>query len=236
MAWLGENDRFTVNALSTLSNIRGARGALAEAAELNARALAAARDVYGEEHANTLTLLGNQASRLEDIGRVDEAEALWLDGIARMRRVLGENDKMTLINRGNLAELWFDRGRSAAAEAALRDIVPRFQEHYGPGSIGSLHFSHLLGTVLSARGAHQEAADRLAPSLAQARVSAGMQNPQAQDLLAALAIAQEALGRPTEALAHWRELHALRLSTLGEGHEQTRTAAAAVARLTEPRP
>jgi len=74
------------------------------------------RRVFGEEHPDTLTSMGNLASTYRNQGRWKEAEELFVRVMETSLRVLGEEHPSTLLSMGNLASTFGNQGRWKEAE------------------------------------------------------------------------------------------------------------------------
>jgi len=209
--WLGEDDPYTVIALSGLGNVLSKQGDLAQALATSMQVALLAERVFGAEHAHTLIALGNQATQLDALGRLDEADATYALAIERATRTLGASHSITLLARGNRAELWSKRGRLDETDAELAEVVAGFERSAGPRSGDRMHFLGMRADLLRMRGRAQQAVNLLRPEV-EALMSGdetAKAEPGALGLLVSLARAEADAGRADEARACWQRVLAL---------------------------
>ena len=67
--------------------------------------------LFGEEHPNTLTGMGNLACTYKNQGRLNEAELIETQVMDMAKKLLGAEHPDTLISMGNLASTYENQGR-----------------------------------------------------------------------------------------------------------------------------
>ena len=91
------------------------RGELQAALPVHERAYDARREIFGEDHPDTLTSASNLALNLQWLGKYRRARALDEETLTRRRRILGEDHPDTLTSGSQLAAdlLWLNDCRQA---------------------------------------------------------------------------------------------------------------------------
>ncbi len=161
------------------------------------------RQVLGEEHPHTLDSMSNLAGALHELGRHDEAEALYIEVLAIHRRVLGEKHRPTLDAVNDLAVLYSDLGRFKEAEtltseaiAVARDSLPA-----GDRRIGEYRGTH--GRILTQLELYEDAERALLEAHTILHAVQGATDSLTLETARSLAILYEAWDKPAEA-AKWR--------------------------------
>jgi tetratricopeptide (TPR) repeat protein len=219
--WLGETDRMTLQTRSALGNVLADSGRLADAVELDAALVPLAQEILGDNHPFTLVATGNYATRLKELGRSHEAEAIYRDTIERIGAMPALRISEVFIPRYNLAELLYETGRPREAletvTAARDHIVPELGERH--------HFTlaadSLIGASLSAVGDLRDAEAVLRRTLDAAREVLGRDHPETLQCQVYLARNRHLRGRDAEAVELLRDAVERQTVTLGATHPRT---------------
>jgi serine/threonine protein kinase len=214
---LGSDHADVVDVLSSLANTERGLGHYEEAETLQRQALESAqRDLAPSDPRATLPMLHLGDILYGDLGRPDEAEALFRRAISIQERELGEYDLILIHGLHSLGDLLGEQGRHQEAERMLRraiDILSRALGPEHPRTVGSnLGLAHEL--VLQGRGA--EAEPLYQQTIAVWEESRGSGHPSVATARAGYALALEAMGRLDEAEAEARTALAIRRGALGE--------------------
>ncbi|KAB5511470.1 hypothetical protein GE09DRAFT_1270301, partial [Coniochaeta sp. 2T2.1] len=94
-----------------------------DAEEFLVQATEVRRELLGEEHPNTLTIIGNLALTYRNQGRWKEAESLGVQVLEVRKRVLGEEHPETLTSMADLALTYSDQGRWKEAESLGAQVL-----------------------------------------------------------------------------------------------------------------
>jgi CHAT domain-containing protein len=96
---------------------------LSEALSLLEKTYLLSKEVLGEKHLDTLTILNNLALIYQELGRLSEALPLFEKAYRLHKEVLGEKHPNTLISLTNLAGIYKELGR-------LSEALPLFEKGY----------------------------------------------------------------------------------------------------------
>jgi tetratricopeptide (TPR) repeat protein len=177
----------------------------------------------GEHHPDTLTCRGNLARVLQDLGRLDEAEAEDRTVLAERELLLGPDHPDTLASRGNLALVLRDLGRLREARAEIRAVLAARRRVQGTDHPDTLASRGNLALVLRDVGRLNEAKVEIRAVLtAQQRVQ-GSNHPSALASRGNLALVLRDLGRLEQAEDEIRAVLAIALRVLGPDHPRTLT-------------
>ena len=184
-----------LNNLGVLVWQRGEPGDLTLAEERISEALAIRQRLLGELHPHVANTKSNLANLLHDVGRLDEATALFESAIDIWSRTLGDDHTQVAIGLFGLSKVLADQGDLAGAEETLRrsmaiDQAQRSEDH---PYVSNGH--RTLGLLLLEAKRPHEAVDQLqrAAMLAANRNGDGDQRTVAiqVDLVRALRLAGE---------------------------------------------
>lgn len=155
------------SSLSNLAGIERLRGKPKEALEHHHRALAMLQDLLGPEHPRLAGLLYNLAlTHHRDLGRPQEAEALYRQAIEILRNGVGDDHVSLGFFRVGLGSALGELGRHREAEEQLRqalDLFSRLSRGGAEGRNAAMAKSE-LATLFLRQGRVQEAEDLLLPS------------------------------------------------------------------------
>jgi tetratricopeptide (TPR) repeat protein len=102
--------------LASLASALSAQGRIGEAEKLNIEAMERSKEILGEEHPDTLKMMGNLATTYSKQGKLEAAELLELQVLEKTKRNVGEGHPSTLANMANLAGIYWDRGKLVEPE------------------------------------------------------------------------------------------------------------------------
>jgi tetratricopeptide (TPR) repeat protein len=146
------------------------------------------------------TCITEQADCLSDLGRLDEAAAAYEDGIRRDEQRGAERD--VAVGKGQLGTVRMKQRRYPEALAAFAEARERFTQLDEPGSVAVSW--HQIGVVYQAAGQPEAAEDAYRKSLA-IEVRLGNVDGQASTLVQLGNLYDNALNRPEEAVAFFRQ-------------------------------
>ena len=216
---------------SNIAMVQGDLGLYAASETGHIEAIELATEQGGPQSRLVQYLMNNLAALYVKLGRLDEAEALNVELIEIRERVLGPNNPLTMTNWGNLAIVYAGQGRYAEAlDVHTMQLDQRLQvlgpEHrlVGDSQMGLGHIHHFLGDLEAAEPRYRAALAIYPHSLdadAFRISSAHMQ----------LGILLRDTGRMEEAEEHLVLAFENTTAVLGEEHDETLKAAAALAML-----
>ncbi|MEZ6317499.1 MAG: tetratricopeptide repeat protein [Phycisphaerales bacterium] len=130
-------------------------GDLERAEGVYAEALDVSRKVFGEDHPGTLTVRGNLANVIENLGRVDEAKREQLAVLESRERALGERHPDTITSLGNLTLLCSKRGEHDEAIEYGRRATRLSSEVFGDANPNAAMCRGGLGIALKNAGGEE---------------------------------------------------------------------------------
>ena len=200
---LGTRRRDDAHRLGAANNLGHAlmyAGELAEAADVLAGVLVAAKRVFGKEHPNTLSAAANLANTYSEQGKLAEAEELQDWVLEATRRANGKEHLDTLRSIGDLAATYQMQGRFAEAEALLVKVLEVRRRVLGPDHPEALTAATNLATAFVCQSKLAEAVALQEETLATSRRVLGAGH---RDTLAAaknLAVTYHELGQDARAV------------------------------------
>jgi len=217
--------------LETLAQTYRALGMPAQA-EPHARRAVALRAGDAEASARARTLLG---SVLMDLGKMDDAAALFEGVVEERRRAAGPDDPAALEASASLGALHWRRGRYDAARSILGDVLPRERRVFGEDDPRTLDTMTAHAATLVRLGRAPEAAPLYEGVLERRRRVQGPDHPRAITALNNLADVELSLGRVDEADRLFRDAFERSSRVLGEAHPSTIRTIRNLARVAERR-
>ncbi len=172
----------------------GDQGDWAHAVSLYREALAIDRRILGDEHRDTLNIMGNLALALRSAEDLAGAEALYRQVLAIDRRALGDDHPDTGATMADLALVLTDRRDFAGAESLLREAIPISRRALGPNHDDVAMMMNNLAYVLREEGKNAESVAVLEEALAIMRATLGNDHPRTAMSLSYLARARMAQG------------------------------------------
>ncbi|HVU64748.1 MAG TPA: serine/threonine-protein kinase [Phycisphaerales bacterium] len=218
---LGNDDRGTIQAISSLGILRMSQERNDEGARLLAEAVERAGAALGPEDEVTLNARSNLALLKYMNGLYEAAEQDDRDIRAIRLRVAGPNDPGTLRVTNNLALVLSARGRVAEAEPLWREAIAGFERSYGKNSRAALMARSNLASDLARSGRHAEAEALSRENLAILRAECGDDHPDTIREIKRLGIELKQAGDFERAEAMCREAYGGFRRTLGAEHRET---------------
>ena len=163
-----------------------AEGRLDEARPLLERALAESRAVHGDTHPDTLILITNLGTLLQDQRRLDEAQPLLEEAVAGFRAVRGDTHPDTLNSISSLGALLRDAGQLDEARPLLEEALAGNRAVHGDTHRDTLVSMLRLGILLKKMGKLDDAQLQLQVALAGLKASVGDAHPYTRRALAEL--------------------------------------------------
>jgi serine/threonine protein kinase/tetratricopeptide (TPR) repeat protein len=158
-----------------------------EDAELALReALEHARRQKGQDHPDTINILGTLAALRNEQAKYAEAVPMLLDVLAAQSRVLGAEHPQTLITWSNLAFSFWNLNRVAEAEELLDHVEEVRRASLGPAHPATIAAAELHAALLRRENRLDEAAAVLLRAITAARDALGAIPPAANVLRHAL--------------------------------------------------
>ncbi len=162
-------------------------------------------------------LMHNLASIYQQLGRLDEADALFARSLDRRREALGPDSPEVAESLVAIGLLRVDQARLEEGEALIRDGLTLARKRLPPEHPAVAAASLALGQVLRERGAHDEAIGVLRDAVARQSGSGAAPIDQAA-ALSALAAAHYSAGHYDESRALYRDVLARHRAILGGAH------------------
>ncbi len=138
-----------------------AEGRLGEAVERGREALALAREVFGKDSENTVTIASNLGNYLMAAGDLPGAAPLFEFVLAGYRRLKGDDSSDSIGAQYDLAELARQQGRLAEARTLFTDLLERSSRVLGPEDYATILAANGLGITHLALGDFEAAAPLL---------------------------------------------------------------------------
>jgi hypothetical protein len=130
----------------------GRDGHPAQALEMNQQVYADAREVFGEEHANTLRCAQHLAQKFASAGHYEQAQRIGRDVLRARRQLFGDANLATQESARDLARFLSLAGQPEEAEGILRSVRDTFLATLGVEHPSTLHCTSRLAAVLSKNG------------------------------------------------------------------------------------
>ena len=185
------------------------------------RALALRRDLFGEEHGDTLRSLNDLGEMLTALGRYPEALDLLGRAFDTRQRMLGDEHPDTLTSMNDYALCLQKAGRFAEAEPLVRGVLERRRKTLGPRHKSTLESANNLAFLHYHQG-DLKAAEPLMRDVVDGFVaSVGPEHPYTLTAKANLAMFLGGLERSAEAEPLHREVLEIRHRVLGDEHPDT---------------
>jgi serine/threonine protein kinase len=207
--------------LHTLANLYNGLGMFDRAIESQRESLELRRRALGDDDPLTIASMHNTAFKLQQRGRLEDAEALFREAYQRRRRVLGDDHEDTWTSMSMLGSLLRLRGKLDEAEPLLRDSLECRRKALGDDAIPTIFSREHLALLLKAQNKIPEAERLYADVLASRRRVLGNEHPDtfyAMSMTGALLVAQ---GKLAEAEPLLREAYDGRRRVLGDDHPNT---------------
>ena len=188
------------------------------------RALDICQRLLGDEHPNTLSVMGNLAGVCISQGRYAEAEALCLETLESRKRVLGDEHPDTLKSMHHLATVYNSQGRYDEAERLFLEALELKKRVLGDEHPSTLKSMHNLANVYGEQGRYDEAEPLFLRALELHRRVLGEEHPCTLGTMTDLATLLLVVGRLDESEKLYRESLERKRRILGIQHPWTRYA------------
>jgi tetratricopeptide (TPR) repeat protein len=138
--------------LNAMASYLKARGDLAGALPLYARALELCERLLGPDHPEIAVLLNNAGNTYESLGQSETAMAMFERGLALAERTLGEGHRLTMQLLSNYAISKVNAGDLDAAQALEERALALRERAFGPDHMQVGMSKTNLGQILLLRG------------------------------------------------------------------------------------
>lgn len=204
------------------------RGKWSDAEKLSIEAIEIRKEIWGEDHPNTLASINNLATIFWKLGRWEEAEKLQVYVMETCKLKLGADHPETLTSINNLAMPFWEQGRWEEAEK-LHVYVMETRKL----KLGADHPDTLVSMANLALTYHQhgrvEEAEKLEVYVMETRkLKLGADHPDTLRSMSNLAYTWQRLERFSEATNLMRECIHIRQTKLGLNHPDTQYAISAL--------
>ncbi len=180
----GPESARTALELTNLGTALRQTGDVAGSAEAYQEAVRIRRGLQREPGVEVGRVLGSLADILDDLDRVEEAEAAGREAVELLRREYGEKGHAELaIALSNLAGVVRRQGRFEEAEALGREAIAVSERSLGPGHFFVAQGWNNLGVTLAQAGDRRGATEAYATAVRLARASEGPDHPRLASLL-----------------------------------------------------
>ncbi|KAJ7315288.1 hypothetical protein DFH08DRAFT_790251 [Mycena albidolilacea] len=115
------------------------------------------KQVQGDNHLDTLRIMGSLASTYSGLGEHQKAKELDLNVLEKQKQVLGDNHPDTLGTMGNLAWTYSDLGEHQKAKELILTVLEKRKQVLGDNHPDILHTMGNLARTYSDLGEHQKA-------------------------------------------------------------------------------
>ncbi len=216
-------DRPTIDATlrQSLAETYSRLGMLDRALPLLRRTLELRRAALGDDHADTITAIGNVGYILHALGRLDEAEVFFAEAVERSERVHGAEHADTAAHLSNLGLLRVDQGRALDALPLYRRALEIQTRARGPDDADALLYENNLGGALEATGDYAGAEKHYRRSLEGTIRATGEESSESFAGMNNLAGVLEAQGKYDQAVDLYRRSLEGRRRLLGSAHPAT---------------
>jgi len=198
-------------------------GQYGEAEPYARTALNTRRELFGDDHPDTLESMRCVANVLDELGRYGEAEALYVEALALHERLLGADHPDTLGTAADLGVLYWADGRYDEAERALEVSLTDHRRVLGDHDSETLTCMHILGLVYKKQARYPEAESLYLEALEGRRRTLGDDHPDTLRSLNSLAILYKNQRLFDQAEPLYLEALEGRRRVLGDDHPQTHT-------------
>ncbi|KAJ7153855.1 hypothetical protein C8R43DRAFT_442506 [Mycena crocata] len=192
-----------------------------DALNLQAKVLHKRRNIFGNEHPDTLDAMAWLASTYQGLGQFTEAAELEVLVLEKQRKILGDDHLATLAAMGNLASTYHSLGQFMEAQELDVVVLEKRRKILGDDHPDTLMAMGNLASTYYRLGRSTEAAALEVVVLEKRRKILGDDHPHTLTAMAGLASTYHKLGKLKEAM----ELEVLvlekRTKILGDDHPDT---------------
>ncbi|KAJ7101043.1 hypothetical protein C8R44DRAFT_946431, partial [Mycena epipterygia] len=194
---------------------------VAIAEQLEVVVLRQQRHILGDDHPDTLDVMGNLAVTYEHLGKLKEAVELGVSVLEKVESVLGDSHPDTLAAMGNQAVTYYKLGKLKEAEELQGVILEKQRNVLGDNHPNTLMaMGNLAGTYRSL-GKLKEAEELEVVVLEKRRNLLGDNHPETLRAMTNLAVTYGNLGKLKEAKEHEVVVLEKKRNILGENHPDT---------------
>ncbi|KAJ5806306.1 uncharacterized protein N7503_003908 [Penicillium pulvis] len=197
------------------------KGIMIDLEPMAVKAMKARKKVFGAEHPDTLSSMGNLAATFWRLGRFPEAESLGVQVVETSKRIHGAEHPDTLTWMSNLAAVLSDLGRLQEAERLKTQLVDTSKRVLGEDHPDTLGRMRSLAFEFSSLGRNLEAEALEVQVLEAQKRVLGEEHPHTLITLNNLAVMYLNQGRFLEAKALEVQVLEARRKVLGEEHPHT---------------
>ncbi|MBN3948096.1 MAG: tetratricopeptide repeat protein [Nostoc sp. NMS7] len=220
-AWLSDDD--LISPFSGLGRFYEGQGAYAQALPWREQCLSAARERFGDEHADVATSRNDLAGLYYSQGRYNDAEPLYIEALAMRKRLLGDEDADVATSRNDLAGLYYSQGRYNDAEPLYIEALAMRKRLLGDEQPDVATSLNNLAFLYDSQGRYSEAEPLYIEALAMRKRLLGDEHPDVATSLNNLAALYKSQGRYSEAEPLYIEALAMRKRLLGDEHPDVAT-------------
>ncbi|KAK3191213.1 hypothetical protein K4F52_002803 [Lecanicillium sp. MT-2017a] len=175
----------------------------------------------GEDEEIKRDLLSKVGKSFHNIGRFEEAQAMYSEALPLYEKALGRTDASTLTSLHNLGVVLASQGKYEEAEALLQEALTLKENVLGPEHPDTLASMHNLGFVLGSDGKYIEAEAMHRKAIALREKVLGREHPDTVASMNTLGLVLESQGKYEEAEAMHREAVFLHDKVLGHDNPNT---------------
>ncbi|KAH8829912.1 hypothetical protein DL96DRAFT_1782923 [Flagelloscypha sp. PMI_526] len=179
--------------------------------------------VFGPEHPDTVTSMGNLASAYSKLGQHRDALKINEQVLALRTRTLGEKHPITLLSMNNLASTYSDLGQHRDALTMNEQVLVLSTQILGEKHRATLASMNNLALAYSDLGRHRDALTMKEQVRTLSAQILGEKHPLTLNSMSNLASTYSDLGQHRDALTMNEQILALRTQILGEKHPDTLT-------------
>ena len=179
------------------------------------------RRVYGMDHVDAISAMGNLASTLGDMGEMQAAVTMKREVVEKMKRILGEEHPNTISAMNNLASTLGEMGEMQAAMSMEREVLKKSKQILGEEHPDTISAMGNLASTLGEMGEMQAAMSMEREVLKKSKQILGEEHPDTTSAMNNLANTLGEMGEMQAAVTMQREVVDMRKRILGEQHPKT---------------
>ena len=192
-----------------------------EAGDMLMQIMEIRKSILGQEHLDTLTIMGNLASTYRNQGRWKEAENFEARVTEIRKRVLGQEHPVTLISMGNLALTYNKQGRWKEAEDLEMQVLEIRKKVLGQDHVETLASMNHMASVYRNQGRWKEAQYLGVQVIKTSQRVLGQEHPNTLASISVLALIYQNQGRWKVAEDLEIQVIKIRKRVLGKEHPDT---------------
>ncbi|KAJ7787070.1 P-loop containing nucleoside triphosphate hydrolase protein [Mycena olivaceomarginata] len=177
--------------------------------------------VLGDNHPDTLRIMGNLASTYSNVGEHQKAKELKDIVLEKQKQLLGDNHPATLRTMGNLASTYLNLGWYQKAKELQDIVLEKRKQLLGDNHPNTLHTMGNLASIYSNLGEHQKAKELEDIVLEKRKQRLGDNHPDTLHTMGNLASIYSDLGEHQKAKELEEIVLEKRKQLLGDNHPDT---------------